>query len=82
MMTNKEVLTVWHDDYLPAIHDQFEKDYQVDSPARNETFNNFTDMLCKENQISDEQYNNICLPDCYDNDFHPNLNDALIEMED
>ena len=35
----------------------------VDEPHRCETWNNWTDMLCKDGQISDWQYDNWSHPD-------------------
>ena len=31
-----------------------------DKPAMRETFNNWTDMLCKDGEIHQEQYNQYC----------------------
>ena len=43
---------------LPMIQDQYEQDGIPDIPARCEAWNNWTDSLCKDEQISDWQYMN------------------------
>tara|TARA_R100000808_G_C2143193_1_gene150976 strand:+ start:634 stop:855 length:222 start_codon:yes stop_codon:yes gene_type:complete len=43
---------------LPAIIDQYEQDGKPDWPARSEAWNDWTDSLCKNGQISDWQYAN------------------------
>ena len=58
-----EVVQLWKESELQFVRDSFEKDGVPDKPARAESFNNFTDRLCKEGTISEEMYNNICLPD-------------------
>ncbi len=37
-----------------------EKYGEDDSVAMNEAFNDWSDMLCKEGEIHEEQYNNYC----------------------
>lgn len=59
----EEVFELWKESELQSVRDTFEKDGVPDKPARNESFNNFTDGLCKEGKISEEMYNTICLPD-------------------
>ena len=44
---------------LPMVREQYEQDGEKDIPARCEAFNNWTDMLCKDGEISDTLYNNI-----------------------
>ena len=43
---------------LPMIQEQYEQDGIPDIPARCEGWNNWTDSLCKNEQISDWQYSN------------------------
>ena len=43
---------------LPMIQEQYEQDGIPDIPARSEAWNNWTDALCKDEQISDWQYDN------------------------
>ncbi len=43
---------------LPMIQEQYEQDGIPDYPARCEAWNNWTDALCTDEQISDWQYSN------------------------
>ena len=43
---------------LPVIQERYEQDGIPDIPARCETWNNWTDSLCKNELISDWQYEN------------------------
>ena len=47
---------------LPMIQEAHEQDGQPDWPARREAWNNWTDSLCKDGQISDWQYANWSQP--------------------
>ena len=47
---------------LPMVKETYEQDGQPDWPARSETWNNWTDSLCKDGQISDWQYANWSQP--------------------
>lgn len=58
-----EVVQLWKESELQSVRDTFEKNGRPDVSARRESFNIFTDGLCKEGKISKEMYNNICLPD-------------------
>ena len=49
-------------DILPFIQDEYEEDGEPDWPARSEAWNNWTDFLCKDGQISDWQYENWSQP--------------------
>jgi hypothetical protein len=49
-------------DILPFIQDEYEEDGEPDWPARREAWNNWTDSLCKDGQISDWQYENWSQP--------------------
>jgi len=51
-------------DILPFIQDEHEEDGEPDWPARREAWNNWTDALCKDGQISDWQYENWTHPRC------------------
>ena len=51
---------------LPMIQEQFEQDGIPDMPARCEAWNNWTDSLCSNGQISDWQVNNWGHPACND----------------
>ena len=51
---------------LPGIQEQYEQDGIPDGPARREAWNDWTDGLCKDGQISDWQYANWDHPPCND----------------
>ena len=42
----------WVEDYLPFVVQTFEQDGKPDYSARTESFNNYTDALCREGTIS------------------------------
>jgi len=50
--------------HLPVIKDVYEQDGRIDECARSESWNNWTDYLCKEGKISDWQYANWTHPAC------------------
>lgn len=81
-LSNKEIVEQWHEFDLPFIIETYEKDGVIDKPARRESFNNFTDMLCRDGQISDDQYNEICLPDIYEEEFRPDFGRVKYYIED
>ena len=54
------------DHILPLVQEQFEQDGIPDIPARCEEWCNWTDMLCKDGEISDWQYENWSHPPCND----------------
>ena len=62
MMNEKQVIEHFVEFELPCVKDQYEQDGIIDGPARREAFNNYTDWLCKEGIITEELYNEICLP--------------------
>jgi hypothetical protein len=43
---------------LPGVIATYEQDGEPDWPARREEWNNWTDSLCKDGEISDWQYEN------------------------
>ena len=61
-MTKKQVIESFKELILPFVIDLYEKDGITDKPARREAFNNYTDSLCKDGQITERLYNSICLP--------------------
>tara|TARA_Y100001972_G_C7653451_1_gene328772 strand:+ start:1888 stop:2403 length:516 start_codon:yes stop_codon:yes gene_type:complete len=61
----EEVVELWVENELDSIKEKYEKDGVINRLARKGSFNNFTDGLCKNGEISEEMYNNICLPDEY-----------------
>ena len=64
VITRDEAIERFEDTELPAVIAEFEQDGQVDGPARREAWNNWTDMLCKDGEISDWQYANWSQPEC------------------
>ena len=48
---------------LPIVQVYHEQDGKPDWPARSEAWNNWTDGLCKNKQISDWQYDNWSQPE-------------------
>ena len=71
MANNLPYVILWHEavsrfenEELPFIQEQYEQDGEPDYVARCEHWNNWTDMLCKNNEISDWQYDNWDHPDC------------------
>jgi hypothetical protein len=53
----------WNETILPMVQEQYESDGIPDWPARREEWNNWTDSLCKDGQISDWQYDNWSQPE-------------------
>jgi len=62
VMTRDEAITCFEEQILPFIREEYEKDGIPDIPARCETWNNWTDGLCKDGEISDWQYENWSHP--------------------
>jgi hypothetical protein len=63
-MTETECHDLFVENILPLVQEQYEQDGIPDIPARCEAFNNWTDSLCKDGVITDEQYNNWGHPPC------------------
>jgi hypothetical protein len=55
-MTKREALELYEERWLPSIKKVFEQDGVVDVSARREDWNNFTDWLREEGEITAEQY--------------------------
>ena len=64
VITRDEAIERFHTEVLPHCSDRFEQDGEPDYPARCESWNNWTDMLCKAGEISDWQYDRWTHPDC------------------
>lgn len=65
-MNKKEAEKLFKENVMPSIREAFERDGKRDLPARREAWNNFTDSLCKDGEISLKQYESwlhpaICL---------------------
>ena len=64
VITRDEAIERFENNILPMVIQSCEQDGHVDGPARREAWNNWTDMLCKDGEISDWQYNNWTQPEC------------------
>ena len=65
-LTKAQALSIFRQEHLPMIRES-EKQYKVgrykiDSIARRMAWGDFTDMLCKDGQITQSQYNNWSNP--------------------
>ncbi len=56
-MTKNQAVSEFKENHLPYIN-------KKDKPAKREAWNNYTDMLCKDGQITDNQYNRWTQPSC------------------
>ena len=66
VMTFAQACETFTTEILPMIQEAYEQDGIADYPARREAWNNWTDSLCKDEQISDWQYMNWDHPPCND----------------
>jgi len=64
VMTHSQAINEFELFVLPYVIEHYEQDGIPDIPARSEAWNNWTDGLCKDNQISDWQYANWSQPSC------------------
>ena len=64
VMTFADACEIFTNELLPRVQATYEQDGEPDWPARCETWNNWTDALCKDSQISDWQYENWSHPPC------------------
>jgi hypothetical protein len=53
LMTLQEAFDSWESEIKPLVIEQYSED---DEPAINESWNNYTDSLCKDGQLTDLQY--------------------------
>ena len=58
VMTWAQACEQFASEILPHMQTIYEQDGVPDWPARSEAWNNWTDSLCKDGQISDWQYEN------------------------
>ena len=61
-MTKDQAMKIFKEEILPSIIKRYEMDGIKDKPARAEAWNNFTDSLCEDGQITNKQYNNWTNP--------------------
>ena len=54
--TKAEVLRRFREEVLPYIRQRYEQDGRVDTVARREAWNDYTDMLAKNREITTKQY--------------------------
>ena len=64
VMLHADASNFFEHEILPFIRREHEQDGQPDWPARREAWNNWTDSLCKDGQISTWQYMNWSHPRC------------------
>ena len=55
-MNKNQAIREFKEFEMPYIRETYEQDGIPDWIARREAWNNFTDMLCKNRQITSEQY--------------------------
>ncbi len=55
-MTKVTADSLWRSEILPQIKRLYEQDGKPDYIARSESYNNYTDMLCKDGTITQHQY--------------------------
>ena len=62
-MTKADAEASFREHYLPAIiRREREGNSRVDEPMRSEAWNNYTDSLCKDGDITERQYSNWTHP--------------------
>ena len=67
--TREQAIATFMECYAPVIVQEEQKNgysKYADLPMRRESWNNYTDALCKDGQISDWQYENWSQPDFCD----------------
>lgn len=64
MMTKQQAVAAFMADVLPDVKAQYEQDGVPDWPARSEAWNNYTDALRKDRQITAKQYDTWTHPPC------------------
>lgn len=63
--SEQELSDLFDKEVAPSVIEQYGED---DEPAMSEAFNDWTDMLCKDGVIHEEQYNSYCYVGKYAND--------------
>ena len=63
-MTKREAEREFKEHILPFVRESYEQDGRADWVARREAWNNWTDSLCKDGQITSHQYNTWLHPRC------------------
>jgi len=63
--TRDQAIDIFIATVMPSIiQNECSRGSTFDGPMRREAWNDWTDSLCKANQISDWQYNNWTQPEC------------------
>ncbi len=62
VMLHSQAIENFNQFILPLVQQGMEQDGEPDYVARSEAWNNWTDSLCKDGQISDWQYANWSQP--------------------
>jgi len=69
VMTWEQAVAEFNDCYMPLVRkEETRYNCHPDLPMRREEWNNYTDSLCKDEQISDWQYENWSQPPVCDGD--------------
>lgn len=55
-LTKRDALRLFRENHLPYVRAQYERDGKPDRVARAEAWNNYTDELCKQGNITLKQY--------------------------
>ena len=61
-ITKKEAVEIFRNSVMPGVRDAYEQDGKPDWPARREAWNNMTDSMCKNRDITNNQYNTWSQP--------------------
>ena len=72
-ITDEELIERFEEGVLPGVVQQ----YGADQCALDQAFNDWTDGLCKDGEISTRQYNEVCSPDYSSGELDGFARDAL-----
>ncbi len=62
MLNRAQVIKQFKEDILPVIKSEYEQDGRIDYPARREAWNNYTDALRTDEEITEHAYNTWACP--------------------
>ena len=62
-MTKVQAIQEFKQCIMPSIRATYERNGGRDLPARREAWNDYTDMLCKDGQITERQYDTWTHPE-------------------
>ena len=63
-LTKREAEARFREEIMPGIRDAYEQDGIPDYPGRSEAWNDWTDALCKDREITSHQYDTWTHPAC------------------